>query len=321
MPIHLYWGDNSSAREGAVQELIDAVVEPAWQSMNLSRLDGSSIEQAAQALNEARTAPFGSGGRVVLLVKSPFCEHCSTDLAVQLVETLELIPGNTHLLLVSRSKPDARLKTTKALRKTAIEKSFPLPAIWDEKGQIELTKQTAKALGVKLEDSAAQILAETVGNDSSRLKNELNKLSIYCGNEPITSAAVDKLTGPAQRNALKIGEILLKGEAGSALNQIDELLANNEPALRLAASLSSQIRGLLWICLMEQQGEKDVNVIAKAAGIRNPKRIYIMRKQVKSLRHQALQNLLSTILKIESELKHGKEPRLAFRLLANSQII
>ena len=63
MPIHLYWGDDDTARERAVQELIDQVIEPAWISLNLSRLDGSSGDQAAQALNEARTAPFGGGGR------------------------------------------------------------------------------------------------------------------------------------------------------------------------------------------------------------------------------------------------------------------
>ena len=59
MPIHLYWGDDATARERAVQKLIDQVIEPAWVSLNLSRLDGSSGDEAAQALNEARTAPFG----------------------------------------------------------------------------------------------------------------------------------------------------------------------------------------------------------------------------------------------------------------------
>ena len=62
MPIHLYWGDDATARERAVQELIDQVIEPAWVSLNLSRLDGNSGDQAAQALNEARTAPFGGEG-------------------------------------------------------------------------------------------------------------------------------------------------------------------------------------------------------------------------------------------------------------------
>ena len=55
-------GDDATAREHAVQQLIDQVIEPAWVSLNLSRLDGNSSDQASQALNEARTAPLVGEG-------------------------------------------------------------------------------------------------------------------------------------------------------------------------------------------------------------------------------------------------------------------
>ena len=313
MPIHLYWGDDASARERAVQELIDAVVEPAWVSLNLSRLDGSSAEQASQALTEARTAAFGSGGRLVLLQRSPFCERCPSDLAEQLDAALPLIPESSHLLLVSGNKPDARLKTTKALRKAATEKSFQLPAIWDGAGQVELVQRTAKELGLSLEREAAQLLAETIGSNSTRLASELEKLSLYCGDAAINAKAVAALAGPAQQNALAIGETLLRGDLGAALQQIDELLASNEPALRLVASLTSQLRGWLWVSLLSQQGEHDPAVIAKAAGIGNPKRIYVMRKQLQGTKPQRLLKLLQRLLEVEAALKLGTKPEDAFR--------
>ena len=313
MPIHLYWGDDASARERAVQELIDAVVEPAWISLNLSRLDGSSAEQASQALAEARTAAFGSGGRLVLMQRSPFCERCSSELAEQLEGALTLIPESSHLLLVSGNKPDARLKTTKALRKTATEKSFQLPAIWDGAGQVELVQRTAKDLGLSLEREAAQLLAETIGSNSTRLASELEKLSLYCGEAAIDAKAVAALAGPAQQNALSIGETLLRGDQGSALQQINELLASNEPALRLVASLVSQLRGWLWVSLLGKQGEHDPVVIAKAAGIGNPKRIYVMRKQLQGTKPKRLLQLLRRLLEVEAALKLGTKPEDAFR--------
>ena len=55
MPIHLYWGDDEAARTRAVEALIAERTDPAWQSINLSRLDGSDPAQASQALAEART--------------------------------------------------------------------------------------------------------------------------------------------------------------------------------------------------------------------------------------------------------------------------
>ena len=313
MPIHLYWGDDASARERAVQELIDAVVEPDWISLNLSRLDGNSSEQASQALIEARTAAFGSGGRLVMLQRSPFCERCPSDLAEQLEAALPLIPESSHLLLVSAGKPDARLKTTKALRKVATEKKFQLPAIWDGAGQVELVQRTAQDLGLSLERDAAQLLAETIGSNSTRLASELEKLSLYCGEAAINAKAVSALAGPAQQNALSIGETLLRGDLGAALQQINELLASNEPALRLVASLISQLRGWLWVSLLGQQGEHDPAVIAKAAGIGNPKRIYVMRKQLQGIKPKRLLQLLRRLLEVEAALKLGTKPEDAFR--------
>ncbi|NDD70195.1 MAG: DNA polymerase III subunit delta, partial [Synechococcaceae bacterium WB9_4xC_028] len=117
MPIHLLWGDDEAARSRAVEALVAERTDPAWQSINLARLDGNDASQAAQALEEARTPPFGGGDRVVVLQRSPFCNQCPAELAEQLEASLALIPSNCHLLLVSIGKPDARLRTTKALQK------------------------------------------------------------------------------------------------------------------------------------------------------------------------------------------------------------
>ena len=319
MPIHLYWGDDEAARTRAVEALIAERTDPAWQSINLSRLDGSDAVQAGQALEEARTPPFGGGDRVVLLQRSPFCSQCPTELAQQLEANLELIPDNCHLLLVSPGKPDARLRTTKALQKLvkagdATEKSFTLPAIWDGAGQVELVQRTALDLGLKLEPAAAEALSDAIGSDSARLASELEKLSLYVGRgQPITAAAVAALVGSQATNALQVGDALLAGRPAEAIALVEALLAANEPALRIVATLSGQIRGWLWVSLLDRQGEQDVNAIAKAAGIGNPKRIYVMRKQIRGREPKRFLHLLSQLLEVESALKRGSDPSDAFR--------
>jgi DNA polymerase-3 subunit delta len=330
MPIHLFWGDDEAARTRAVEALIAQRTDPAWQSINLSRLDGSDAAQAAQALAEARTPPFGGGDRVVLLQRSPFCNQCPAELAEQLEANLELIPESCHLLLVSSGKPDARLRTTKALQKlvkagSASEKSFALPAIWDGAGQVDLVQRTARELGLALEPAAAEALSEAIGSDSARLASELEKLSLYVGaapgggtngaaNQPlITAAAVHALVGSQAANALQVGDALLAGQPAEAIALVDALLAANEPALRIVATLSGQIRGWLWVSLLDRQGEQDVNAIAKAAGIGNPKRIYVMRKQIRGRSPSRFLHLLSQLLEVESALKRGTDPGDAFR--------
>jgi DNA polymerase-3 subunit delta len=84
-------------------------------------------------------------------------------------------------------------------------------------------------------------------------------------------------------------------------------------ALRIVATLCGQIRGWLWVSLLDQQGESDVNAIAKAAGIGNPKRIYVMRKQIRGRKPARFLALLRQLLDVEAALKRGSDPGDAFR--------
>ena len=318
MPIHLLWGDDEAARTRAVDTLISQHTDPAWQSINLTRLDGNDASQAAQALEEARTPPFGGGGRVVVLQRSPFCNQCPADLGEQLEASLPLIADHCHLVLVSSGKPDARLRTTKALQKLvksgqANERSFQLPAVWDGAGQVDLVQRTARDLGLALEPAAAEALSDAIGSDSARLASELEKLALYVGEQPITAAAVAALVGSHATNALQVGDALLAGKPAEAVSLVDALLEANEPALRIVATLCGQIRGWLWVSLLDQQGESDVNAIAKAAGIGNPKRIYVMRKQIRGRPPARFLALLRQLLEVEAALKRGSDPGDAFR--------
>ncbi|MGA0338939.1 MAG: DNA polymerase III subunit delta, partial [Vulcanococcus sp.] len=108
-------------------------------------------------------------------------------------------------------------------------------------------------------------------------------------------------------------DALLAGQPAAAVALVDVLLAANEPALRIVATLCGQIRGWLWVSLLDQQGENDVNAIAKAAGIGNPKRIYVMRKQIRGRKPERFLALLSQLLQVEASLKRGADPGDAFR--------
>ena len=110
-----------------------------------------------------------------------------------------------------------------------------------------------------------------------------------------------------------MGDALLAEQPAAAVALVDVLLAANEPALRIVATLCGQIRGWLWVSVLDQQGEDDVNAIAKAAGIGNPKRIYVMRKQIRGRKPERFLALLSQLLQVEASLKRGTDPSDAFR--------
>lgn len=256
---------------------------------------------------------------MVVLQRSPFCQACPAELAAQLEASVALIPDDCHLFLVSDGKPDARLRTTKRLRTLAEEQSFTLPPIWDGAGQIERVESAARARGLTLAPAAAEALAEAIGSDGMRLASELEKLALHAGGGgsgrggPITAEAVAALIGGQVTSSLAVGDALLAQHPAEAIALVEALLEVGEPALRIVAALASQIRGWLWVCLLERSGEQDVAVIAKAAGIGNPKRIYVMRKQIRGRSPEQLLALLRRLLDVEAALKRGADPGDAFR--------
>ncbi len=339
MPIHLIWGDDYEASNREIEETIQTVIDPSWKSFNYSQIDGNDQKQNFRALEEVQSAPLGSGGRVVLIRRSPFCNGCSIELANKLEQAIKLIPNNTYLILNNSNKPDKRLKTTKLIEKSiksnsfSKEKSFLLPLPWDINGQRNLVKNILYKLNLTMNHETIDLMIESIGNDSSLINTELQKLSLlseatsknldtYRPRE-ISKELVKKLIQNNSTNALEIANLLLKGEIFIALNKIQSLLKNGEPALRLVITLTGQSRGWLWVHLLDSQGTQDVKEIAKLAGIANPKRIFIIRKQIQGKSLETLLELMKKLLKIEASIKSGANPIDSFKdnLLTDSKIL
>ena len=329
MPIKVLWGDDFAASDKAIKSLIDDVIDPSWSSLNLSRLDGSDPSQVKQALEESQTPPFGSGGRIVLLRRSPIFNNCPQELHNLFENIINLIPEKTYLILCNSNKPDKRLKSTKAIEKLvkekkAIVKSYQLPSLWDKNGQQLLIENAAKEFNLKLSRDAIFNLVEAIGTDSQRLYSELEKLALFINarNETegksksgrlVTLEDISQLIHGRTTNSLEVGNQLIDDNLATVISLLDALLDKGEPALRILATLTGQIRGCLWVSLLEKEGEKDVNKIAKTAGINNPKRIYVIRKQIQGKSPKQFLKVLNQLLEIEASLKRGAFPKHAFR--------
>ena len=339
MPIHLIWGDDYEASNREIEEIIQKVVDPAWKNFNHSQIDGNDPKQSLRALEEVQSAPLGGGGRTVLVRRSPFCNGCSIELANKLEQAIALIPDDTHLILNNSNKPDKRLKTTKLIQKAiqlnslSNEKSFILPQPWDINGQRKLVKNILYRLNLRMNNETIDLTIESIGNDSSLINTELQKLSLLAEamnknstineTQEITEDIVKKIIQNNSTNALEIANFLLKEERIIALNKIQSLLKNGEPALRLISTLTGQARGWLWVHLLDAQGHHDVKEIAKLAGIANPKRIFVIRKQIQGKSLKTLLELMKKLLKIEVSIKSGSNPINSFKdnLLTESKFL
>ena len=310
MTIYLYWGEDDFAVTQAVNELRKSVLDPSWVSFNYDKISPDQPDAIIQGLNQAMTPPFGMGGRLVWLVETTLCQNCSEDLLAELERTLPAIPQESVLLLTTSNRPDGRLKSTKLLQKYGHIREFSLIPPWKIEQLVQQVRSCSQEVGVKLTGAAAELLAQSVGNDTRQLYNELEKLRLYTGDsaKPLDERTVATLVTSNTHNSLQLSAAILQGDGAKALELVADLINKNEPALRIVATLIGQFRTWLWVKLMVTEGERDQKAIATAAQVSNPKRIYFLTKEVQFLSLEQLTSTLRVLLELEINLKRGSEP-------------
>ena len=318
MPIIVIWGDDIAKCDREIEKIITDNVSQIWRNLNTSKFNGDESNQVFQALDDVQTPPLGDGSRVVLIKNNPIF-HNKDDVLQKKFEFIALnIPDSTFLIMQSTQKPDNRIKSTKFLKKLindskASEINYKLPDIWNSEKQIQFIENTCKDLNIKLDNSAPQAIIEAIGLDTIRLKNELEKVSLYLSAKEknaekieISSDHVKEIFNDQQSNIFQIVDLLLKNNVHQCLLEINNLLNKGEPPLRLIAGLTSQLRMHTIVFLLKN--ENDIGKISQIAGIANPKRVFYLQKNVKDCSAKYLINMMSKLLSIESSLKRGNNP-------------
>ncbi len=309
MTIILYWGDDEFAIAKAVTALQKSALDPAWESFNFDRISPDTDRAVMTALERSMTPPFGMGKRLVLLENTTLTSQCSEQLLAELERTLPLVPDTTMLVLTSKNKPDGRLKSTKTIQKYAKIQEFSQISPWKTEELNQQVQMAANELGLKIAKDAVQLLAESVGNNTRQLYLELEKLQLLAGGEgqQIDREMVTSLVVANTQNSLQLAGAIRAGDVGTALQLISELIDRNEPALKIVATLVGQFRMWLWVKMLLETGEKDERIIATAAGIGNPKRLFFIRQELQKTTADRLAASLPKLLDLEFSLKRGGE--------------
>ncbi|MBG0742151.1 DNA polymerase III subunit delta [Cylindrospermopsis raciborskii LB2897] len=308
MPIYIYWGEDDFAMEKAVTLLRDRILDPLWTSFNYTTFLPDQGDCVIQALNQVMTPSFGAGGRLVWLINSNLCQNCPENIFSELKRTLPVIPESSFLLVTSPNKPDERLKSTKLLKQFADFREFSLIPPWKTELLVQAVNQAAQDIGIKLTSQVAETLAESIGNDSRLLHTEMEKLRLYLAsssNIPLNSTIVNQLVRNTTHNTLQLAAAIKTGDSAKSLGILADLIGAGEPGLRIVATLTGQFRTWLWVKMMMESGERNPQAIAQGAEVSNPKRIYFLQQEVKSLSIEQLVFSLPLLLELEVSLKQG----------------
>ncbi|MBE9015877.1 DNA polymerase III subunit delta [Chroococcidiopsidales cyanobacterium LEGE 13417] len=313
MPIHIYWGEDEFIMSRAIKQLRSHVLDKQWASFNYSEYPPDSQDSIPQAIADVMTPPLGTGGRLVYLPSSALLGVCPKEMLQQLERILAIVPATNFLLITSINKPDSRNKSVKLLLQSAQVKEFSSIPQWQTDALIKLARNLAKETGIEFAPDAYRVLVEAVGNNTRLLVTQMEKLKVYANGATVNTDAVRELIVNNATNSLQLASAVRTGNVSLAFQLVEDLIARNEPALKIVATLTTAFRTWLVVKLCLAANYQDDSAIAFLAEIKNPKRLYFLRQEVASISAGDLQKALSVLLELELMLKNGWDEKMALQ--------
>lgn len=225
------------------------------------------------------------------------------------------MPETTHLVLVdlveealSRSnplltllKPVAQVREFRKLREPALEQ-------W--------VRERASRLGIRVAPAALNLLVQVVGDNLRVLNSELEKLSLYAGDEPVQPQHVHDLVASARESTIfSLIDAVAEGKLPRAQYALHQLLKDGWAEPQILFRLSQQFRLLLLAKVLGQQKVAG-QALMQRLGIRSE---YPFKKTVSQARRYSvpsLENVLRRLLDTDVAVKTGKlHPEVALELL------
>jgi len=312
MPIYYYWGEDDYQIKRAAQKLMQQVVDPDWRSFNYQKVAGDSLAAIQNALAESCMLPFGAGGRLTWITDAPLGSKCPEPLVRTLLDVVPHLPATSHVLFTGTVELPAQSPLGQLFGQQGTVQAFhPIPP-WQTSALAAAVREEAQSLGVALAADAVDYLVEAVGNDRWRLTQELHKIALLrpADARPLTAQEIQPLVPATTQTSLALAQAIRQGQTSQALQLLHNLLAIAEHPLRITATLVSQFRLWLWVKLMQVEKQVDADKVQAMTHLGNPKRIYFLAKEVRTVPLAALTETLAMLLEMEMGIKQGAPPEL-----------
>lgn len=245
--LYLFHGEEAFLLRFYLGQMRDALVAPGTEEFNYRRLEGKGM--TLRALEEAMDAYPAFAERTLVEIRDwdifalPEADRAALDgLFAQAPEYLCLV-----LIYETLSfSPDKRLKHNQSLMGKFTQVEFGLQP--KEKLLKWIVNRSAKG-GVRVDRDTAEYLAFVCGGSMTRLDPELMKLCAYCDGT-VTRADVDALVTPVvEAVAWKLTDALTGRRYEEAMETLGKLITLQEPAHKLIAAISAELRRLLTVKL------------------------------------------------------------------------
>ena len=225
--LYLVLGDDEQEKSD-IADALEQAVDEGLRAFNVDRFHGGETPLGA-VLDAARTLPMMAPRRVVIVrhaerALQPKREQAAAARDAEALDAfLEQPPDHASLVLVSGPLDERRATTRRLLARATVVRCGGLESVADA-GRWIRAKVTAA--GKRMESAAVRLLAERIGPDANRLRDEVDRLLLYAGDAAaVTAADVRSVAGPAAAyDDWAVTRAIERGQTAVALRELGRAL-------------------------------------------------------------------------------------------------
>ncbi len=162
------------------------------------------------------------------------------------------LPPELTVVLIARAKAPAKLaKAVKAAKGEVHEFEAP-----KAREMPRLLVGDAKRLGYSLDPAAARVLVDRMGANPVRLRNEVERLALWAGEEgQVTAADLEAMVSDTSEAAVwALSDALLEHDTAKAASLAEQLVSQGENVTGLIYGLASRLRKACSATAQLEQG-------------------------------------------------------------------
>jgi len=305
--IYVLYGTQKFLVDELVQELSKSVLDEESTDFNYEFFDLNEhpLETAIEA---AQTFPFIGDKRLIIASDALFLTGAKGNKVEHRIDSLEEYlhsPADFSVLvlIVHQEKLDERKKIVKLLKQKAILCSCsPLP----QNELIPWVMDAARQRKVEMEEEAAAMLIQYIGNNMQLLSKEMEKISQYVGKgNLITLSVVNELVSKnIEQDVFTLVDHVVHYRVAEAFDSLHELLKRNEEPIKILALLARQFRLIYKAKELERSGYSQQQM-AQILGI-HPYICKLVVQQSKNFSQDKLAEFLDHLADLDYMMKTGR---------------
>lgn len=304
-PVYLLCGTESYLKRSYKQRFLELF--SGGGGMNCAVFQGKDTGEET-LIDAADTLPFFAERRLVVAEESGRFKAASAKLP----DYIAGMPETTVLLFIE-SEVDKRNRLYKAVEKRGYVCELNRP---DEKALADWAARYLARAGKKITSATMERFLSLTGSDMENVKNELEKLISYLGEEEVADArAVEAVASATVSNRIfDLVSAITSRRVGEAMRLYEDLLALREAPLRILFLIARQYNQLLHVRELTASGKSRAEIakLLKLPGFAVSK----MAAQTRGVPAAALSGMVRRCVELEEMVKTGElQDRLAVELL------